>query len=111
MEFVRTSLAPGNGYDATVGGALAYVKANSPVPKFHNCAVPVLELVTYNDCLVHPGRVNDIVEAYKKSSNVVTAVTRQGTHMIRWQGWCPRDWLSVASAEFLEAALNKSVSR
>lgn len=109
MEFIRTVQAPGHGYDATVDGALAYLDVSGRSP--NTSAVPVLEMVTYNDCLVHPGTVQNVVDSYKECSNVVTAVTKQGSHMIRWEGWQPRDWLSVSSAEFLGAALNRSVSQ
>merc|ERR1719343_121972 len=105
MEFIRDRMAPAHGYKRSLAGAREYLQACLPAHA-SNCAIPVLVLGTTNDTLVAPEMAQMVHSMYKASPHVVTALTRQGTHMIRWEGWWPRDWTSRVSLEFLDSALH-----
>merc|ERR1719343_760310 len=104
MEFIRDRMAPAHGYKRSLAGAREYLQACNPAHA-SNCAIPVLVLGTTNDTLATAEMAQTVHSMYKASPHVVTALTRQGTHMVRWEGWWPRDWTSRVSAEFLESAL------
>lgn len=105
MEFIRDRMAPAHGYERSLKGARAYFRACEP-PSVDACKVPVLEMVTMNDLLLTQEAALWVQNLYTQNANVVTVLTREGTHMVRWEGWWPRCWISRASAEFLEGALN-----
>lgn len=108
IEFVRDVMAPAHGFDRTLVGAQEYLRSCKPA-SFANCAIPVMVLTTPNDTLA-TAEMSQVVQAkYKISPHVVTVMTRQGTHMIRWEGWWPRCWVSRVSGEFIESALQQVV--
>merc|ERR1712087_16874 len=49
--------------------------------------------------------VADLQELHKASPNIIVGVTRDGTHMVRWEGLRLNCWLSRVGEEFLSAAL------
>mmetsp|Transcript_25254 Transcript_25254/g.84306 ORF Transcript_25254/g.84306 Transcript_25254/m.84306 type:complete len:253 (+) Transcript_25254:62-820(+) len=105
VEFVKDHMAPTHGFENSLEGASAYMASCQP-PLASNCAVPVLELLTYNDFLMTADHVQVVERFWEVSPHVVTAVTRQGTHVIRWEGLYPRCWMGKVGREFLQAALN-----
>merc|ERR1712066_78014 len=46
--------------------------------------------------------------SYQLSPNIMTVITREGTHALRWEGWLPRCWATRVSEEFFVAALKVS---
>lgn len=106
LSFVRDEMAPAQGFEATIDGARRYLDACAPAPA-RGCTVPTLELVTFNDQLMTPEMVQQVCNFSQESPHIVTAVTREGTHMVRWEGfWRPRCWVTPVSFEFLEAVLS-----
>jgi len=104
VQFVRDVMAPAHGFKRSLAGAMKYMKSCGS-PHVSNCAIPVLELVTENDTLMTADMARRIHSSYKASPHVLTALTRQGTHMVRWEGWWPRCWVTRVTNEFLHAAL------
>merc|ERR1711920_498361 len=103
-DFVKRNMAPAFGFDSTEDGAAHYLQSCTPADPA-GCAIPTLELFTYNDGLIAPSAISELRQLYVASPHIVTAVTHGGTHMIRWQGWRLECWLSRASHEFLDASL------
>jgi len=104
VEFIRDVMAPAHGFEQSLDGARRYMQACAPAHA-SNCAIPVLELCGTNDTLMTPEMAQRVQSMYKTSPHVVTAMTSQGTHMIRWEGWWPRCWVTRVAGEFLESAL------
>lgn len=104
MEFACNTMAPAHGYERSVAGGWAYTQSCSPAHA-SRCAVPVLEMLTMQDTVMDAEQVLRVHSTFQASPNVMTAMTQEGTHMVRWEGWRPRCWVCKASAEFLEAAL------
>jgi len=104
VSFVCDEMAPKNGFPRTPAGVLDYFAHVQP-PTSARCAVPCLELMTFDDQLIEAGQVEVLQEYHKLSPNVITAATKQGTHVVRWDGLRPRCWVSRVSSEFLESAL------
>lgn len=106
FEFMRDRMAPAHGYERSAAGARQYMRACQPAGS-SKCAVPVLELVTLKDTLMTPDTVRRLHRTYEASPHLVTVMTREGTHMVRWEGWRATCWLCRASVEFLESALQQ----
>lgn len=103
-EFVHLVQAPAMGFPRNFEGTQQYFESCVPADA-SGCAVPVLELLNYNDTLIAAEFHNITRKDAEKSSNVIVTTTREGTHMIRWEGILPKCWLRRVSNEFLEAAL------
>merc|ERR1711994_1111133 len=97
-------MAPAHGYERSLPATREYFKACEP-PSVESCCVPLMEMVTMNDLLLTQEAALWVQSMYKKNPNVVTVLTREGTHIVRWEGWWPRCWISHACGEFLDAAL------
>lgn len=104
MEFVEELQAPGHGFESNPEGTQKYYDSCQPADAAGS-AVPVLELLTYNDTLITPDMQDITRKSTERSLNTIVATTRNGTHMVRWEGLIPQCWLRKAAGEFLEAAL------
>mmetsp|Transcript_118897 Transcript_118897/g.341546 ORF Transcript_118897/g.341546 Transcript_118897/m.341546 type:complete len:549 (-) Transcript_118897:97-1743(-) len=104
VEFVRDHMGPCFGFERTTEGAIKYMNRCLP-PESSHCAVPCLELMSFDDQLQCPEQARETHGYWKLSPNVITAGTRQGTHVIRWDGFHGACWLSKVTAEFCEAVL------
>jgi predicted alpha/beta-fold hydrolase len=102
LDFTRKCMAPAHGFDMD---CMSYFWSCQPADPA-GCRVPVLELASYNDVLIDVPGVKDLSNLHMASPHVVNCTTRSGTHIIRWQGLRPQDWLSVVACEFLEASLS-----
>lgn len=106
FSFIRDRQAPAYGYQATDEGAGQYLAScNSGSPAA--CAIPTLELLSFNDFLIDPESISEGQKAYLKSPHVITCVSRNGTHAIRWSGLRGRCWISQVGCEFAESALRR----
>merc|ERR1719350_1563839 len=110
IEFVRDYMAPAWGHEQSLAGAGEYLEACAPADS-SGCKVPTLELVSLNDTLMTPDMARTVQSFYKASPHVVTHLTREGTHIVRWEGWWPRCWVERAAAEFLEGSLVASCTK
>jgi len=104
MEAVRDYMAPAHGYEHSDEGARQYMKDCQPAPA-SGIAVPTLEMISLNDTLITPVMVERIYNLHKENPNVVTCVTIEGTHMVRWEGNSPSCWISRTSEEYFNAVL------
>jgi len=110
IQFIRDRMGPAHGFERTVEGARAYMRHAQP-PSIENACVPVLEMVTMNDMLLTQEAALWVHNLYKVNPKVVTVLTRDGTHMVRWEGWWPQCWISRATEEFLDAVLKASAGK
>merc|ERR1719384_633590 len=110
LQFMIDVAAPAHGFERSLEGARKYMRACQPAHA-SNCAIPLLELVTTNDTLATVEAAHSVQCMYKASPNVVTALTHQGTHMVRWEGWWPRCWMTRVTTEFFEATTQQSQAR
>jgi len=104
MEFVRTRLAPAHGYEASVSGAMKYLRT-CQIADPAGGRVPTLELVSWNDLLIPVEMVRNLQRMYLANPNIVTCVSVSGTHVVRWEGLRAHCWMSKVAYEFVEAAL------
>lgn len=104
LEFIKDVMAPAHGYEQSVFGAREYMAACKPAAAW-KCAVPTLEYVTPQDTIMSPEMAYRVAGMYKQSPHVVTVLTQQGTHVIRWEGWWPTCWVTRTSWEFINSAL------
>jgi len=109
LEFMRDVMGPAHGFERSVEGARQYMRSCQPA-HVSNCAIPVLELTTTNDTLCTAEMSQRVASMYKASPHVVTAMTQQGTHMVRWEGWLPQCWTTRVSGEFFESILHAAAT-
>lgn len=104
LDFIERQQAPAHGFPKSREGMQQYFESCQPADA-SGCAVPVLELLTYNDTLITPEMQDVNRKAAQRSPHTIVATTHEGTHMVRWEGMIPQCWIRRASGEFLEAAL------
>lgn len=104
LEFVCDVMAPAHGFERSLAGAREYMRSCQPAHA-SGCSIPVLELCTTNDMLMTAEMAQMVQSMYKASPHVITAMTHRGTHMIRWEGWRPRCWVTRVSDEFFQSVL------
>merc|ERR1719203_606360 len=104
IEFVRDFMAPAHGFEHSDKGASEYMQAKQPAAA-RGIAVPTLEMLTINDSLITKEMIGRLQSLYKESPHVITCMTVEGTHMVRYEGWKPSCWLCRTSSEFLNAVL------
>jgi len=107
FKLVQDVMAPLNGFGNSEVDATKYLSSCN-APSSARCRRPVLELSTFNDMLISPQAIWDVHRLHNDSPHVITCTTRGGTHVVRWEGWFARCWLSKVSGEFLVAALDAS---
>lgn len=111
MEFIRDRMGPAHGFERSVEGARAYMRHCQP-PGVEHCCVPMLEMVTMNDMLLTQEAALWVHNLYKINSKVLTVLTRDGTHMVRWEGWWrPQCWISRATEEYLDGVLKAGAGK
>eukprot|EP00927_Polykrikos_kofoidii_P084303 TRINITY_DN8841_c0_g1_i2.p1 TRINITY_DN8841_c0_g1~~TRINITY_DN8841_c0_g1_i2.p1 ORF type:complete len:534 (-),score=60.54 TRINITY_DN8841_c0_g1_i2:482-2083(-) len=104
-DFVEKYMAPAHGYERSRPGSIEYLKSCRPAD-CSTCAVPSMEILTMNDILITSEMALEESAVYERSPHVVTVLTREGTHVVRWEGYFwHRCWLSRVCLEFLEASL------
>lgn len=95
-----------HGFPDTPEGAEAYCRHCNPAP-YADCRRPVLELTSFNDTLSNYVSARRIQQNYPaQSPNVIVAATKDGTHVIRWEGKFAECWTSRVAHEFFEAVLS-----
>jgi len=109
FEFMKDVMGPGMGYERTMEGARKFMDWCCPAHG-SNCAIPTLELTSMNDTIMTADMSQRVQMMYKTSPHIITALTRSGTHMIRWEGWWPRCWVTQVSWEFCNSVLQQATA-
>jgi len=109
LDYVLNNLAPAHGFERSVAGAHKYMESCNPATATID-SVPTLELSTINDMIMNADMARGVQGMYKDSPSVITAMTNNGTHMIRWEGWWPQCWVSRVAHEFLESVLQQTLN-
>lgn len=107
VAFCMENLAPAHGWPRSVQAFLEYTRSCKFADDLSACAVPVMEMVSAKDTLMTAEAARLVADGYKASPHVITVEVREGTHMMRWQGWRPRCWVCPVAFEFLEAVLEQ----
>lgn len=110
LRFVRERLAPAHGFEASVAGATQYLRSCQFADPA-GCQTPTLEILTFNDLLTSVSMTRNTKMLHVASPHIVTCTTRQGTHIVRWNGIRGRCWISQVGCEFLESALKKPTEK
>jgi len=104
VEFVSNRMAPAHGYEHSLAGGQAYMKSCNTIQASHT-SIPVLEILALQDGILDAETVLTVHSSFQASPNIMTVLTREGTHALRWEGWRPRCWTTRVSEEFFDAAL------
>lgn len=103
---LATVVAQLHGYPATREGALEYLQHCTPA-SYRGCRRPVLELNSFGDNIAGVDQIRLVQERFPaESPYVISAVTKEGAHLIRWEGKFATCWATRVSYEFLDAALS-----